>query len=172
MSQLTGTRIFNAIKGLFSSLDETDAALLKKVLGVRFKVRIPLTDGGTAATAVGATPFFTNDYGVSLKVVSANFMAPVTIGTGATDNATFTISKVDSAGTNSATVASYTSDVAGGTATADVPKALTVVGGTSTVAVLASGWTLRAAVSKGASGVAIAESTAPGFLETWLEFDT
>ncbi len=155
MSQLTGVRIFNAIKGLFSSLDSTDELLLKRMLGVRFKVPVLIGDQGATATSAAAIPFFTNDTGVSLRVVEANLLAPVTIAPGATDNVAFVLSKVDSAGSNAATVASYTSDVAGGTATADVPKAMTVVGGTSTVATIADGWTLRIAATKGASGVLI-----------------
>ncbi len=172
MSQLSGARIFNAIKGLFSSLDETDAALLKRILGVQFKVQVPLSDGGATATSVAAQPFFTNDHGVSLRVVAAKLLSPVTIAPGATDNVVVALTKVDSAGSNSATVASYTSDVAGGTATADVPKALTVVGGTSTVAVLASGWALRAAATKGGSGVPISDATTSAMVDVTLEYDT
>ena len=137
MAQLTGARIMNALSGLLSGLDDTDRALLKKMLGVSFKVRVALGDRGATATSVGATPFFTNDTGATLKVTAAKLLSPVTIAPGATDNVVFAITKVDSAGANSATVASHTSDVAGGTATADVPKTVTVVGGTSTVASIA-----------------------------------
>jgi hypothetical protein len=172
MSQLTGTRIFNAIKGLFSSLDETDAILLKRMLGVRFKTRVAMSDGGATATSVPLITFFNNDSGVSLKVVSAQLMTPVTVAPGATNNVAFVLDKVDSAGANNANIATYTSDVAGGTATADVPKALTVVGGTSTVAVLASGWSLRASATKGASGVPISDATGAAILEVTMEYDT
>ncbi len=172
MAQLTGNRIFNAIKGLLSGLDSTDEALLKKALGLQFKVRVALGDRGATATSAPATPFFTNDTGVSLRVVAAKLLAPRQIAPGATDNVAFVVDKVDSAGSNSATIASYTSDVAGGTATADVPKELAVVGGTSTVATVASGWTLRAAATKGASGVIISDGEAPCIVEVTLDYDT
>lgn len=171
MSQQTGARIANAIYGLMSGLDETDRLLLKRILGLRFKTRVALGDRGATATSAGATPFFTNDSDVSVRVIAAKLLSPVTIAPGATNNVVFAVDKVDSAGSNSATVASYTSDVAGGTATADVPKALTVVGGTSTVATIASGWTLRASATKGASGVIISDGEAPCIVEVTMEYD-
>ncbi len=171
MSQLSGARIMNALNGLLSGLDDTDRALLKKMLGVSFKVRVPLGDAGTSATSAGATPFFTNDSGASLRVTAAKYMGPTTIGTGATHNVVIALDKVDSAGANGATIASYTSDVAGGTATADVPKTVTVTGGTSTVATVASGWTLRASATKGGSGVIMSDGAVPGYLEVTLDYD-
>jgi hypothetical protein len=171
MSQLTGNRILNALYGLLSGLDATDRALLSRVVGGKFKTRVALGDRGATATSAPATPFFTNDEGVSLRVTAAKLLTPTTIAPGATHNVAFVLDKVDSAGANGATVASYTSDVAGGTATADVPKALTVVGGTSTVAVLASGWTLRASATKGGSGVIISDGEAPCILEVTMEYD-
>ncbi len=172
MAQLTGSRIFNAIKGLFVTLDSTDELMVKRILGVRQKIRIPMSDGGATATSVAATQFFTNDQAMSLKVVAANLFTPVTVAPGATDNCAFVLEKVDSAAGNAATIASYTSNVAGGTATAYVPKALTVVGGTSTVAVVASGWSLRAKATKGASGVPFGAATAPAYLEVTIDYDT
>lgn len=166
MSQLTSAKIMKALYGLLSGLDSTDEALIKRVLGVQWKEKVALTDGGTAATAVAATPFYTNDEGTSVRVVNAKLITPVTVAPGATDNMTLTLSKVDSEGSNAATVATYTSNVAGGTATADVPKSLT---NTDANVVVASGWTLRAAVTKGASGVAFAEATAPAYLVVTLE---
>jgi len=171
MSQLTGGRITNALFGLLSGLDSTDRATIARILKTKFKVRVALGDRGATATSVGAIPFYTNDEGVSVRVTAAKLLAPVTIAPGATDNVAFAITKVDSAGANSATVASYTSDVSGGTATADVPKTITVVGGTSTVATIASGWTLRAAATKGASGVIISDGEAPCIVEVTLDFD-
>lgn len=171
MSQLTGKRVFNALKGLLSGLDSTDEALLKNILGVRKKVRVQLGDGGATATSVGAIPFYTNDSGATVRVVKANLLSPVTIAPGATNNVAFTVSKVDSAGANAETVATWTSNVAGGTATADVPKALTVTGGTSTAAAVADGWTLRIAAAKGGSGVPIADGEAQAVVEVTLDYE-
>ncbi len=171
MAQLTGARIMNALNGLLVGLDETDRALLKKMLGVRFKKTVEMRDAGVLATTVHATPFFTNDSGVSVKVVSAYLICPVAVTPGATANVAVVLDKVDSAGTNAATIATYTSDVAGGTATAFVPKALTVVGATSTVAVVATGWTLRATATKNSTGIGIGATSSPAVMEVTMEYD-
>lgn len=165
MGQLSATSIFNAIKGLFSSLDSTDATLLKNTL-YRQKVRVYVTDGGTAGTAQTATAFFTNDLGCNLRVVSAKLIVPVAVTGHDTNNATFTLSKVDADGTNAATVAARTSNVAGGNYTAFKPVDLTL---TEANAVVASGWSLRIAVSKASSGVAIAAATSQAYIEVTLE---
>ncbi len=171
MAQLTGLRIFNALSGLLGALDSTDTLLLKRILGVRFKQKLEMRDGGVLATTVHATPFYTNDSGVSVKVVSATLVCPVTVTPGATANVVVLLDKVDALGTNAATIASYTSDVAGGTATAFIPKALTVVGGTSTVATLATGWVLRASATKGSTGIGIGATSSPAVLEVTMEYD-
>ncbi len=171
MSQQTGGRLANALYGLMSGLDATDRELIKRFFDSKFKVRVPLTDSGASATAAPAQTFFTNDLGATLRVTAAKLLSPVTIAPGATHNVTFTVDKVDADGSNSATIATYTSDVAGGTATADKPKELTVTGGTSTVAAVASGWSLRAACSKGASGNLISDGTAPSWIEVTLDWD-
>lgn len=165
MAQLDGTRILNALYGLFSKLDSTDEATVKSVIHQR-KVRVQITDGGTAGTAQTATPFFTNDTGVSLRVVSAKLMTPVAVTANGSTNVTVTLTKVDAAGSNAATVAAYTSDVAGGSTVAHVPKALT---NTNANVVLLNGWTLHIAASKASTGVAIASATAQAWVEVILE---
>ncbi len=166
MSQLDATRIFNAVKGLLSSLDTTDDSLLKRVLGLQWTEKVALTDAGTSATAVGTTPFFTNDLGCNVRVVASKFLGATTVPSGATHNTVLTLSKIESTGTTATTVAAYTSDVAGGTATASVPKALTI---TDAAAVLAAGDTLRIAASKGGSGIQISTATAPSYVVVTLE---
>ncbi len=165
MGQLSGSRIVNAFIGLFSKTDTTDEALLRALV-TRQKVRVYLTDGGTAGTAQTATAFFTNDFGTSMRVISAKLITPVTVTAHASNTATVTLDKVDSAGSNAATVAAYTSDVAGGTTTAFVPKALTTTDANLT---LLSGWTLRIAASKAASGVALGAATSQAYVEVILE---
>lgn len=169
MGQLTATRIVNAIKGLFSGLDSTDEVLLKYVTKTRFKVRVYVSDLATAGTAQTATPFFTNDLGCSLKVVAVNLIVPIAVTAHASNNMVATVAKVDSAGANSATIASYTSDIAGGSLTAFVPKGLTLTAANQT---LLSGWTLNAAVAKGASGVAFTAATSQAYIEVTLDSET
>lgn len=169
MGQLTGSRIVNAIKGLFSGLDDTDGLLLKYVTKTRFKVRVYVSDVATAGTAQTATPFFTNDMGLTLRVVAANFFTPIAVTANASNNLTCTLTKVDSAGINPATVGAYTSDVAGGSTVAFVPKALTL---TSANQSLPSGSGLHIAVSKAASGVAFTAATSQGYVEVTLDSET
>lgn len=166
MGQLNATRIFNAVKGLFSGLDSTDDDLLKYALGLRWKERVYITDGGTAGTAQTATAFWTNDLGTNVRLISAKLVTPVTATAHASNTATVTVAKVDATGANAATVAAYTSDIAGGTATAFVPKELTRTVGN---VVVASGWTLHVAASKAATGVAIAAATSQAYVEVTLE---
>lgn len=166
MGQLNATRIKNAIWGLFSRLDQTDEDLLSYVSGLRFKIRGDITDGGTAGTAQTATPFFTNDFGCNLRVKAVKLMTPVAVTANGTNNLTCTLTKVDAAGSNPATVAAYTSDVAGGSTVAHVPKALTL---TSTNIVIPNGWSLHIAVSKASAGVAFAAATSQAYIEVTLE---
>lgn len=166
MSQLSVQRILNAIHGLFSSLDATDDTLLKWCTGSRFKARVYLSDLATAGTAQTATPFFTNDMGLNLTVISAKLIVPIAVTAGGSNNMTCTLTKVDAAGINGATVAAATTDVAGGSLVAHVPKALTLTAANTT---LLSGWTLHAAVSKASSGVAFTAATSQAYLEVVLE---
>ncbi len=171
MAQLNGSRIVNALYGLLSGLDATDRALLARVFKSEFKIRIPIGDQGATATGATAFTFYTNDEGQSVRVKSAKLLPAVTMAPSATDNCAFILAKVDSAGTNSASVATFTNDTSGGTATAAIPKSMTVVGGTSTVATLASGWSLTAAATKAGSGCLIGGVNNPSVIEVTLTFD-
>jgi hypothetical protein len=166
MSQLAATRIFNAMKGLLSGLDSTDDSLIKRVLGIQWTEKVAVTDAGTSATAVGTTPFWTNDLGCNVQVVAAKFIGSTTVPGQATHTTTMTLSKIESTGTTATTIGTYTSDASGGTATASVPKSLTL---TASAVVLAAGDTLRIAASKAGSGVAIGTSTAPSYVAVTLE---
>ena len=171
MSQLTGTRIANALYGLMSGLDATDRTLIEKVLGGRFKVKVDVGDGGSSAQSVTNKHVWYNGLGVSVRAIAGNLFAPVTIAPGATHNVAFVLESVNADNSATATVAGYTSNVAGGTATANVPKALTVTGGTSTSAVIPSGYSLIISATKGASGVLIGDTATPSVVEVELELD-
>ncbi len=167
MSQLDATRIFNAVRGLLSSLDATDDSLLKRVLGIQWVEKVYVTDGGTAATAVGITPLWVNDLGCNVQVISAAFVGCTAVNPSATNNATVTLKQYESTGTTATSVAAYTSDVAGGTASARVAKALTV---TASAVIVANGAMLTVDVAKSATtGVAIATSTMPSMVKVVLE---
>jgi len=170
MGQLDASKIVKALKGLFSVTDTpsttTDADLVMYTSGARRKIKVSVTDGGTAGTAQTATAFFTNDFGTNIRVLSAKILTPVAITGDNSNNAVFTLSKVDAAGANAATVAALTTDVATGNFTAAVPKTMT-----PTVANvgLPSGWTLRIAVAKGGTGVAIAAATSQAYIEVTFD---
>lgn len=164
MAQLTATRILNAIKGLFVSLDSTDDALLKKMLWRR-QVRCPVTDGGTAGTAQGEVAFWYNDTGVDVKVVNAYAVTPVGVTANATTYATFELTKrVAGAATSIGTFATDT--VTTDDMTAYVEKSLTLTD--ANVLVPAGAW-LAAKVTKASTGVAIASSTAQASIVAIIE---
>jgi hypothetical protein len=165
MAQLTATRIFGGLRGLFSALDSTDDALLKNLM-TRHKVVAQITDGGTAGTAQTETPVWENTTGNNMRVVTAKLIAPVTGAASATDTVTVTVTKRDAAGGSAAVVATYTSNVAGTGFTAFVPEALT-----NTVAnvIVPTGYTLTVLASKANSGVAIAAATSQAVVEIVLE---
>lgn len=172
MGQLNGNKILSALVAFFSPTKSTfadvaDWDLVANTYG-RMRAIADLTDSGTAGTAQTATTFFTNDTGGNLDLSSALLLTPVAVAADAANNVTVTLSRVDAAGANATTMATYTSDVAGGATVAGVPKALTI----STVAgarVLPSGWSLRIAASKAGTGVAIAAATSQAYLQTKLE---
>ena len=172
MAQLNGNKIFSALVAFFSPskasfTDTADADLVANTYG-RLRANVDITDGGTAGTAQTATTFFTNDTGGNLDLSSANLMTPVAVTAHAANFDTFTLDRVDEAGANATTMATYVSDVAGGSTVAGVPKALTI----STVAgarVLPSGWSMRIAVAKASSGTAFAAATSQAYIQVKLE---
>lgn len=166
MGQLDATQIIKQEQALHSCLDDTDRTLLKRSVALQWKVLADFTDGGTAGTAKTATPIYTNDEGCNVRVKLAMASAPVAITGDNTNNAVFTLDKVDAAGANATTVATFTTNVAGGNWVAAVQKAITL---TTANLLLASGWTLRLAISKGGTGVAVASATAQGRFEVTLE---
>lgn len=171
MSQLSGTRIYNAIIGLFTALDTNDDLLLKRLLGVRFREMIYISDGGATGTSVGANGFFTNyadGPNVNLRVLAAYIVPPVNITAGATANVTFTLDRIDPTGTTATSVATFTSTVQ---ATAHVLTAMTM-SATAGNTTLPSGNTLRIAASKNSTGIPIATAVAPCWLQVDLEWDT
>jgi hypothetical protein len=169
MSQLNGSRVYNAIKGLFVSLDSNDELLLKRMLGIRFREVIYLSDGGATATSVTANSFFTNytDSSVNLRVQGAYIVPPVTIAAGATANVTFTLDRIDAVGTTATPVATLTTTAA---ATAHVLTALTL-SATSGNVLLPPGHTLRIAATKNSTGQPIASTVSPCWLQVDLEWD-
>ncbi len=172
MAQLNGNKIFNALIAFFSPTkatftDTADVDLVANTYG-RLRARLPISDGGTAGTAVTTTVVFTNDTGGNLDVSGATVATPVAITASDSVYATFTLSKVDAAGINPVVVATYVSNVAGTGTTALLPKALAL----STVAgarTLATGWSLVIAVAKASTGSAIAAATADALLQVKLE---
>lgn len=165
MGQLNGSRIYRALVAFFVPLDDTDKELVANLYG-RTRKEVHITDGGTAATAQTATTFFTNDTGSDLLIKSAQVMTPVSITGNDTNNATFTLDKVDATGANAATIAALTTNVASGGTTAHKPAALAL---TVANVVLAPGWSMRIAVSKASSGVAIAAATSQAYVQVQYE---
>lgn len=166
MAQLTALKIKKAIYGLFSALDSTDEAMLDHQINRRV-VKVRLFDAATAGTAMTATSFWTNDTTISWKVVSAKVVAPVAVAADNTDYVTFLLAKVDSAGANSATVATADTRAASLNALAAfVPEALTLTDANVTIL---AGWTLNASVAKAGSGKAITAATSDAYMILTLE---
>lgn len=172
MAQLTGNKLFAAFIAFFSPTkatftDTADSDLVANTYG-RLRARVPITDGGTAGTAVTTTAVFTNDTGGNLDLSTADITAPVAIAASDTVCATVTVSKVDTAGLNPVVMATYVSNVAGTAAVALLPKPLVI----STVAgarTLPTGWTIVTAVAKLSTGTAIASATASALIQVKLE---
>ncbi len=166
MGQLSANKIIGGIKGLFSSLDEVDAALLKNLL-FREKVEGHVTDGGTAATAQTETFLYKNTTGSNVLVVGASVCTPIAVTADPTNNATFTITKRSISGGSAVVVATGVTTAGGtGSLVAFLPVALTL-----TVAnlVLAPNEVLTILMSKGGSGVATSAATSQTRLEVLLE---
>ena len=166
MSQLTGSRIINAIIGLFSALDSTDQTLLKKCLAQK-KIKIDMSDSATAATAFTKSLLWYNDTGVDCRVISAKATAPVAVTANATNYATFQVSKLDSAGANAAVVAAFATDtVTTDDMVANVSKDMTL---TAANVIVPAGSYLVAEITKTASGVAVTAATSRAVVEVRVE---
>jgi hypothetical protein len=166
MAQLSASRIFNALAGLFSSTDSTDEALLKTALW-RKTIHCHVTDGGTAGTAQTETVVWRNDTGATVKVVSAHVIAPVAVTANATNYATFLVYKRSSAGASQATIGTFATDtVTTDDMTAFAPKELTL---TVANVEVAAGAVITCAVTKTAAGVAIAAATSQARVQIVVE---
>lgn len=166
MAQLNASRIKAAVSKFLSSLDSTDDTTVNKML-FRRRERVRLFDAATAGTAMTKTTFWTNDTGITWKVISAKVVAPIAVAADNTDYVTFTVSKEDSAGANAATVASADTRAASLNALAAfVPEALAL---TAANVEIADGWVLSVAVTKAASGKAITAATSDAYLIVELE---
>ncbi len=166
MGQLNTTRIWNALKGLFSTLDATDEAILKKSIWQQ-TVNTEIHDSATAGTAFTATALWYNNLGFDVKVTAARATAPIAVTANATNFATFTVARIDAAGANSANVATFATDtVTTDDMVANVPKTMTL---TDANVVIPAGFTLVVAVAKASSGVAITAATSRAKVEVDLE---
>ena len=164
MGQLITSKIIGAVKGLFSSLDAADTALLTNVL-IFDQVQAIATDGGVAATAQTETWVYQNLSGTNQLVTSISAGAPVAITGDNTNNAVITITKRDSAGITPVVVGTLTTSVATGNWTAFLPKLLTL---TAANVIVPPNGQLTVLVSKGGTGVAIASATAQMRLQIQL----
>ncbi len=156
MGQLNAGRIFKAIKGLFSALDQTDEDLLKTVMW-RETRSVEVTDGGTAGTAQTETVAWRNDTGGDVWITDLYLVTPVNVTANATNYATFSVFKRTSAGASQATIGAFATD----TVTTDdlvafAPKAIPM---TDANRLVPNGSVVTVSVSKTASGVAIAAAT-------------
>lgn len=165
MGQLVSTKIFGAIRGLFSALDVSDETLLKDTV-TRRTLQAHVTDGGTAGTAQTETPLWKNTTATNQRVAGAIVTTPVAVTASDTTNATFTVTRRDAAGINAVVVATVTTNVAGGNYTAFLPVALAL---TAANVIVGPGQVLTVLVSKLSTGVAIAAATSQARIEVLLE---
>lgn len=166
MGQLVSTKIFGAIRGLFSALDVSDETLLKDSV-TRRQFNAHVTDGGTAATAQTETPMWRNSTATNQRVVSATITAPIAVTGSDTNNATFTVTRRDAGGINPAVVATLTT-------TATVPNSLVAFLPAQLVLTVANvivgpGQTLTVLMSKAGTGVAVAAATSQARIDVQLE---
>lgn len=166
MGQLVSTKIFGAIRGLFSALDVTDENLLKNQL-LRPKALAHVTDGGTAGTAQTETWVWQNTTGTNMRVVQATVAAPIAVTADPTNNATFTVTRRDAAGINAAVVATAVTTAGGtGSLVAFLPVSLPLT--VANVIVPVNGQ-LTVLMSKGGTGVAVGAATSQARIEILLE---
>lgn len=166
MGQLSASRIFKGIYGLFSGLDATDETLLKNTMW-RETVTGSFTDGGTAGTAQTATAFWVNNTGVPVRAVLVQAVTPVAVTGHAANYATITVAHRTSAGASATTIATFATD----TPTTDdfvafAPKSLPITAGNDIIPV---GGVLTLAVAKASSGVAMAAATSQAYVAVQVE---
>lgn len=167
MSQLSATRIFNALAALFSSLDQTDRDLVKTLMW-QDQVTGYVTDGGTAGTAQTETAVWVNNTGVPVKVTDLHVVTPVNVTASDTVFATFTAAYRTAAGGGATTIGSALTKVTAGTGnlTAFAPIDIVPTGGNQVVPV---GGVLTVAVAKASTGTAIASATAQAYIQFTIE---
>lgn len=166
MGQLVATKFFGALRGLFSALDVTDETLLKDTVTRRI-LQGHVTDGGTAGTAQTETPLWKNTTGTNQRVVSATVTAPIAVTGSDTTNATFTVTKRDSAGGTAVVVATYTTTATPANsmvAFADKPLVITVAN-----VIVAPNEHLTVLMSKLSTGVAVGAATSQARIEVLIE---
>ncbi len=165
MGQLISSKIFGAVRGLFSALDVTDENLLKSLV-LRPKVACNVTDGGVAGTAQTETWVWQNTTGTNMRLVSATFTAPIAVATDPANNATVTITKRDAAGINPLVAATQVTTAAGfGALVAFLPAPIPVTVANVIVPINGS---LTVLVSKAGTGVALAAATSQARVELLL----
>lgn len=166
MAQLTGAKLFGALRGLFSALDSTDDDFIKSTM-FRKKVSLVINDAATAGTAHTETFMWRNDTGIDMRVVSAYAVAPIAVTANGTSYATFLVASRTAAGASAANVATFATDT---TTTDDMvalaPKAMTL---TAANVIVPAGYVLTGAVTKTSSGVALTAATSQALIEVLLE---
>ena len=166
MGQLSGNRITQALRALFSSLDSTDQDLVTDAV-LQQKVRLDCHDSATAGTAFTKSLIWRNDTGISYRVVDARASAPVAVTANATNYASFIVTKLDSAGGSAAVVATFATDtVTTDDMVANVGKSMTF---TDANVIVPAGSILVGEITKTASGVAVTAATSRASIELVLE---
>ena len=162
MGQLSASSILNAIVGLFSALDSTDSTLLRKTLW-RKVVSVDCHDSATAGTAFTKSALWYNDTGANARVTLARATAPIAVTANATNFATFLVTKLDAAGANGATVATFATDtVTDDNMVAHVARTMTLTGAN---VIVPPGFYLVGEITKTASGVAVTAATSRARIE-------
>lgn len=166
MAQLTQSRIFNALVGLFSATDATDQDLIKTSMW-RKQIKARVHDAATAGTAYTETFAWRNDTGGSVKVISGYAVTPIAVTAHGTNYATFLAYQRTSAGASQATIATFATDtVTTDDMVAHAPKAMTL---TDANVVVPAGSVITVAVTKAASGVALTAATSDAYIVLVVE---
>lgn len=141
-----------ALVGLLASMGLTDAIAAAAQARSDFFTFDKAADDGTAATATTET--YTGIYLPRACLLKAATYLATTGGitADATNNATITLSKRDSAAANKTTVASATTNVAFGNVTQGAGKALTL---SAANVAISAGSTVTFEIAKGGTGVVV-----------------